>query len=199
MGLIRRARNRLRDRLGHGNAGKWTDYYRDLSAPRPYDDETTYQLAADFLSDVELVEDWGCGSGGFRPFCRVAYRGVDGSPSKFADVVADLETYRSDVPAVMMRGVLEHNYRWRPILGNAIASFREKMCLVLFTPFAGTTREIGYDHDFGVPDIAFARDDIVAMLAPLEWSSEENIATGTQYGVEQVFYLRKADGGLSAA
>ncbi len=103
--------------LSKSNLGKWNDYYRDLSvdpkaAPR-YGDEVTYLMAAAFLADIDTVEDWGCGRGGFRRFCvSPNYIGIDSSETPFADKIVDLCTYRSTAPAILIRHVLEHNYNW---------------------------------------------------------------------------------------
>jgi len=54
------------------NLGKWNDWYRGLSIDHKaplYGDEVTYLIAAAFLADLAIVEDWGCGRGGFRRFC----------------------------------------------------------------------------------------------------------------------------------
>jgi hypothetical protein len=45
----------------------------------------------------------------------------DSSP-RCAEVV-DLAHYRSNVPGIFMRHILEHNYEWARILDNALASF----------------------------------------------------------------------------
>jgi hypothetical protein len=189
--LYRRLRNELRDRAGRGNAGKWTDEYRGIEAIELYGDETTYHLAAQFLNDVGTVEDWGCGAGGFRRFCQTHYVGVDGSVSPFVDRVVDLETYRSEADGILLRHVLEHNYRWARVLDNALASFRSKLCVVLFTPFAPVTREIAYNEWIGVPDLSLAKADLVRRFGQLPWTSDENIATDTQYGVEHIFYVTR--------
>ena len=56
-----------------------------------------------------------------------------------------------------MRHILEHNYEWARILDNALASFTERMALILFTPEQEVTEEIAFRSDVGVPDIAFRR------------------------------------------
>ena len=137
MWLSRRLTNRLKDFRGEPNTGKWDRLHMPISEPNLYgEDDTTYLMGAEFLQDVGMVEDWGCGIGGFRKFCKTPYIGVDGSRGAFIDRIADLETYGSHADGIFMRQVLEHNYRWQPILDSALASFTLKMCLVIFTPFA---------------------------------------------------------------
>ena len=86
------------------------------------------------------IEDWGCGLGGFRAFVPAGkYRGIDGSHSPFADEVVDLTTYTSEAEGVFIRHVLGHDHAWEAILRNAVASFRRKLVLVLFTPFRGSS------------------------------------------------------------
>lgn len=176
---------------GYSNLGKWDLYYHDLKHERLYGDEITYQLAADFLADVGEVEDWGCGSGGFRKFCTARYTGVDGSVTPYADKIVDLCSYRSTVDGILMRHVLEHNYNWEKILRNALASFRNKLCIIIFTPFSSRTYTIRYCNDFRVPDISFKKDDLVCHFVGLHWTLEENIKTNSEYGVEHVFRIER--------
>jgi len=80
--------------------------------------------------------------------------------------VVDLVAYRSHVPGVFMRHVLEHNDEWARILDNAVASFTERMALILFTPERAATEEIAFRPDIGVPDIAFRLADITDRFPP---------------------------------
>ena len=59
-----------------------------------------------------------------------------------------------------MRHVIEHNEAWGRILDNAVASFTERMVLILFTPERATTEAIAFHPDLGVPDIAFRLADL---------------------------------------
>jgi hypothetical protein len=179
------------------NVGKWDRWFAAVTVEEPFADTETYRLGADFLAGCPTVEDWGCGKGWFRRvldatcFERLLtseYRGVDGSASPFADIVVDLTRYMSEVDGIFMRHVLEHNYEWRTILANAVASFRRRMVLVLFTPLAEETHEITFAADPGVPDIAFAEKDLVALFGDARWSRTD-LATASQYGTETVFFL----------
>ena len=187
----RKLGNRLGDLLRFGNAGKWNRFYQGATTVDLYGDEVTYKRAAAFLADVSEVEDWGCGLGGFRRFCHTRYVGIDGSESPFADKIVDLAAYRSEADGILIRHVLEHDYRWRKILDNAVASFRSRMCLILFTPLAAKTTEIAYDHDFAVPDISFREQDLTERFGSARWTIERDIPTDTQYGIEHLFYLTK--------
>ena len=175
--------------------GKWDNYYKDLSlgeGPKLYADQTTYLMAAAFFVGEGTVEDWGCGRGGFRLFClNETYTGLDGSKTLFADKIVDLCSYRSNPDCILIRHILEHNYNWRDILDNAVASFRRKLCLVLFTPFAEQTKEIAHYRNSGidVPDISFSRSDIEQRFAGLKWRLASNIATSSQYGIEHVYFV----------
>ena len=178
------------------NLGKWDRWYRFLRLmpnAASYGDPTTYYIAAAFFSGCAVVEDWGCGMGGFRPFCPGRYVGVDGSCTPFADTVADLTAYSSDADAILLRHVLEHNYNWPKILDAAVASFREKLCIVLFTPFADTTRELAHNRDRGVdvPDLSLAAAEIEGHLSGLQWTLLRDIPTRSQYGVEHVYCVRR--------
>lgn len=174
------------------NLGKWDGRYAHLTTPEQYGDSLTYKLGAAHLANQALIEDWGCGKGGMRlhvPPDR--YRGIDGSLSPFADEIVDLAEYRSRVPGLFMRHVIEHDFRWAAILDNAVASFTERMVLVLFTPFRRVTQQLDFNSRFGVPNIAFNLQDITDRFGGLSWELETH-ATGTEYGVESVFYLERS-------
>lgn len=175
--------------------GKWDGWYKNIKSQGSfrYGNTVTYQLAADFLADVAEVEDWGCGTGGFKRLYNGKYIGVDGSANPFVDKVADLCTYRSSVDGIVMRHVLEHNYDWADVLAGAVSSFRKKFCLVLFTPFMDTTGEIAHNkkHGVDVPDIAFNKKDIERFFEGLKWRLQDNIKTRTGYGVEHVYFVEK--------
>jgi hypothetical protein len=178
------------------NVGKWDRWYRNLSNDRSatllYGDPTTYLMAAAFLADIDEVEDWGCGTGGFRHYCvSQRYSGVDGSNTPFADRIVDLCTYRSRASGIVLRHVLEHNYEWGRILRAAVESFQIKFCLILFTPFAPETTEIAHNAQFGVdvPDLSFRREDIEAYFEGLRWKLLADINTRSQYGLEHVYFV----------
>lgn len=157
--------------------------------PVPYALTATYQIGAEWLESCSLVEDWGCGRGWLRTHIEPGrYRGVDGHPSPMADVVADLTGYRSTVPGIFMRHVLEHNYQWERILDNAVASFTERMALIVFTPFAGETHEIALNEELGVPDISFQLEDLTDRFGTSTFEAKW-LLTDAQYGVETVFLL----------
>jgi hypothetical protein len=167
--------------------GEWNNWYRDAEPSRFQDsDTTTYELAAKFLQDMKEVEDWGCGFGGFKQFYTGKYIGVDGSKTPYVDVVADLRYYISYVDGIMMRHVLEHNYEWDKVLSNALASFRKKMCLILFTPYATETHEIKHNKDAGVdvPDLSFKQEDIETYLIGYRWAL-------TSHKNEHIYFITK--------
>ncbi len=175
--------------------GKWDNWYKgvDSIGSFRYGNTVTYQLAADFLADMDVVEDWGCGTGGFKKLYKGKYIGLDGSANPFVDKVVDLRKYRSNVDGIMMRHVLEHNYDWEHVLYGAISSFKKKFCLILFTPFEETTKEIAHNkqHGVDVPDIAFSREDIERFFKTFKWRLQDNIKTRTGYRVEHVYYVEK--------
>jgi hypothetical protein len=181
--------------------GLWDSIYKEGTYGRQvYADDTTVKKGVHFLThpEIRLVEDWGCGYGGVKNYLPVgvSYRGVDGSHSRFADIIADLESYRSSVDAIFLRHVLEHNPRWKKVLENALASFRKRMVLILFTPWQTQTRVIREYPNWegtGVSmwDIGFKREDILAHFGDLRWGSEQELETNTGYGVEHIFYLER--------
>jgi hypothetical protein len=161
-----------------------------VAEPEPYADTATYQLGADWLAPCELVADWGCGKGWFRQFVKGDYLGIDGSQSPFADVIADLADYRSETPGVFLRHVLEHDLRWPLILANAVASFTQRLVLVLFTPLADETHDMEWEPDPGVPNLSFALADLLPHFAGCQWRYEI-LATPSKYGLETIFYLER--------
>lgn len=155
--------------------GPWD--YAGAGAPFPYDDTVSYRIAGEWVSGRGLVEDWGCGTGWMKRFVDGPYRGVDGAWSRFADEVADLRTYRSNVPCTVMRHVLEHNAEWRRIAENFTASWHDRAALVLFIPPQPEDLDVG-GPDWPVPDIAVSGPDLMEILG----------RHGTRFTFEQVFY-----------
>jgi hypothetical protein len=188
--------------LDHSSrAGLWDKWHARDDAPAMMDDCATGRIAGSFLNQpgILAIEDWGCGKGGFRQYIgdHQAYIGVDGSRTDSASVSADLEHYTSQADAIHLRHVLEHNLGWQRILANAVASFQQRMVLTLFTPFQDQTRILRSYPDFlgtgcTVPDIGFARADILALLEPHLVFALADIPTGGDYKVEQMFLLERA-------
>lgn len=180
--------------------GLWDRYYANARDRGVYGDIETARYAADFFNHpyIEIVEDWGCGLGGFKLLLasRQQYIGVDGSKSPYADTVADLELYQSTADAIHVRHVLEHNPAWRKILKNALNSFRYRMVLTLFTPWSSATRVIArYPNFLGtnrtMVDIAFNRAELLEHLVGYRWTMRENLRTRTQYGIEHVIFIQR--------
>lgn len=155
-----------------------------------YDEETSYRKGIAFLDGEGAIEDWGCGTAFAKRFvARSAYTGIDGSGSRFSDRVADLQDYRSATPCLFMRHVLEHNWGWRAILRNALASFRRRMVLVIFTPFADSETKLNEEN--GIVDLAFSKEELLSFFTGLI-VREETFASQTQYGQETIFYLERS-------
>lgn len=171
------------------NLGKWDNWFRNARSPRAFGRGATYKKAASFLGDLPLIEDWGCGLAWFRQFVRPEqYRGVDGSCSPFADLIVDLCEYTSNVDGILIRHVLEHNDDWETVLLNALKSFRQKMCLIVFTPFAATTTRTAVQElspGKRVPSYSFSKQDLTRHFDGISSWREERV------GSETVFYLEK--------
>jgi hypothetical protein len=179
--------------------GKWDHIYAGASRehPRSYGEKVTYAKGFVYLWTCGLIEDWGCGEGFLRLLCRKdQYRGLDGSITPGADEIVDLETYRSCVPGIFMRHVLEHNLEWKKILLNALNSFQYKMALVLFTPFADKT----YNNPETIPGyeqyvrMFFKYSDICEVIDSvpgITYTTELDLPTATQFRQEHIFYLSK--------
>ena len=179
---------------------KWNNWYKDLDSntvPNSfrYGDTVTYEKGYSFLKSCNQIEDWGCGTGGFKRFCSgIKYVGIDGSITPFADIKADLVTYKSKVNGIFMRHILEHNYEWKTILENAIESFTEKMCLVLFTPFSEVEKEIAHNlkHGIDVPDLSLSKSELLGIFSKHNIDCDiESLSSDTGYGVEHILYLSK--------
>lgn len=184
----------------HSRIGLWDRFYKSKKARKVYDDPATAKLAGGFLNqdNISTIQDWGCGYGGFKDYIgeQQQYVGVDGSKTRYADVIADLETYTSDVDAIHVRHILEHNPGWLNILKNSLQSFNKRMVLTLFTPWQDETKVIQRYPNFNntgveMVDIGFARKDIISHFEGIKWSAIENIKTETLYHVEHTFLLEK--------
>jgi hypothetical protein len=176
------------------NLGRWKAYYHglDADAPQAYGDTRTYHLASEWLAGCSVVEDWGCGKGYFGSIHPGEVVGVDGTRTPFSHVVKDLAKYRSDVPGIHLRHVLEHDPRWLDILHNALTSAAERMVLTLFTPLADETQQIAWNDLLGVPDLAFAAADLEAPMVEHGWEfTRDTMKTDTQYEVETMWRLSR--------
>jgi len=173
------------------NLGKWDRWYSllDPAVPEPYGDSPTYALVAAFAEPLP-VADWGCGKGWLRRFVT-DYHGVDGSATPFADEVADLAAYRTPSPVVVIRHVLEHDYRWRDILRNAAAAAGQRLAIVLFTPTGDHTHEIAWNDGPGVPDLSFALTDILGELGAFDVHVTTLHSPTTQYKLETVLLCER--------
>jgi hypothetical protein len=181
---------------------KWNEWYKDLSMTDigsfKYGETITYELGYNYLKDCKKIEDWGCGTGGFKRFIKpednIEYVGIDGSITPFLDIKADLSSYSSNVEGIFMRHILEHNYDWDKILHNACQSFTKKMCLILFTPYSDETKEIAHNliHGVDVPDISFCKNDLISIFEKNNINyTTETYHTSTGYHIEHIFYLNK--------
>lgn len=169
---------------------RWQNWYRGVDTPQAYGEDTSYRVAIKFFDDI-FVEDWGSGKGYFKYlYGPENCIGVDGTETPFTDVVVDLREYRSSVPGIHMRHVIEHNLDWDEILRNAAASFEEKMVLTIFTPMARKTQQIAWNEIVDVPDMSFAHRDIVKFFpdCDIKW---KDYKTNTQYGKERVYLMEK--------
>lgn len=167
--------------------GAWDRIYSlpGTEIPTPYGRTETYEIGAEWLADCSMVEDWGCGKGWLKTLVPPErYRGIDGSCSPHAVKIADLAGYRSSVPGVFLRHVLEHDLRWRQILANAVGSFTERLVVIVFTPLVDHTHDLGWRSDPQVPTLAFALADLTSAFDGLEWAMHE-------VGTETVFLVAR--------
>jgi len=166
--------------------------YDHLKTPRAYGPKVTYHNALRWLQVCPAIEDWGCGPGYFGTILpgTVRYFGLDGAVSQWGSKVPiDLATYKSNIPGIMMRHVLEHNMSWRTILANALESFTQRMCLILFVPPIDGIEAVNYSKD-DTPILALPSLAIDSMVAPYLVTSHR-IKTKSPYGYETIYYLEK--------
>lgn len=182
------------------NIGRWDRYYTNWAKERthPFGCDTTYRKGYEFLKGCSKIEDWGCGYGFFRTFCAPEqYRGLDCSCTPHADEQVDFVTYRSSVPGIFMRHVLEHNPDWKTVFANALNSFQHRMVLVLFTPLVEETVQLLWDKDCGNPTYSFDFREIEAVIKPFYETSkllvntEFHVPTRTMFKEEHLIYLEK--------
>jgi hypothetical protein len=184
-----------------GNLGKWDTWYAGLEAdsPQTYGGTESYRIASDWLVDCSTVGDWGCGKGGFKQYVEAPrqYIGFDGSHTPFADRIVDLADFRFETEGVLVRHVIEHDYRWEAILANAAASFTRRMVLVLFTPMLTSTEPMATEIAFqelgaqgGVPDLSFSEAAIRSAIPDVP-VSVQTIDSLTQYGTETIFLYER--------
>lgn len=163
--------------------------YDALPAPAPFGSDSSYQSAAEFLDSLDLVEDWGSGSGYSRRFfSRARLVLVDSCRSKWADVVEDIASRQSYPDGILLRHVLEYQYNWEAILKNAVASFTRRMVIVISTPFGVETTQQTYDKTHNVPVLSFAYCDVVRHFLGI-WRAE--LVYQTERGQERAFFLNR--------
>ena len=177
----------------------------------PYDDTITYRFIGEWLDERgKIVEDWGCGGAWLsNEIVLGTYRGIDGAAAPWVFQQVDLRNYRSQVPRASMRHVLEHNYDWREVLTNFLASWSERASIVTFVPFRGEfckhkvcpgdeveDLSVEVDHgkgEWAVPDLHLPRDEFLGRIedsgAHVSWSGRYE--TDSQYGTEEVFHLSR--------
>lgn len=178
------------------NLNKWDDFYKDLDAPDHYGDTPTYEMGIDFLSSCSDVEDWGCGKGWFKHLVkgRFPVTALDGSETPFADKVVDLEEYRSKASGIFMRHVIEHNYKWDVVLENALASFRSKMFLAIFTPMnnGDEAEELAFVPVYNVPDMSLPTKVVEFMIRKHGASfTKDVLKSESAYGLETIYMMKK--------
>jgi hypothetical protein len=182
------------------NKGRWRQWYQLLNEgddPQPYGDDASYRILANWGADCHLVEDWGCGKGYMRNFIDDdRYLGIDGTPSPFADIVADLAAPRGVPPrglpeGVVMRHVIEHDRNWNEILRNLASGFSRRCAIAVFTPMTGEpTTEIAFNSEIGIPDISFNPPDITCHFRGCSIQCR-HIESNTQYGEETIFLIER--------
>lgn len=176
----------------------WESLYQGSSVPTSYPGSAeSYEKAGAFLGGQGLVEEWGCATTFGKRYIHAPYRGVDGGPSEFVDVVADLSTYRSDVPRALIRHVLEHNWNWRAILDNFLLSFKERGVVVLFIPLGKHDINRSFEHRIGQPPtppgLQLDEESFWSMLSHPDLVVKDEVLQNDTppFGYERIIYLAK--------
>ena len=98
-------------------------------------------------------------------------------------------SYRRIVPGILLRHVLEHNYKWPVILQNALEDFTVRMVIVLHIPLSRLADQYLNPAVFPgrveVPNIQLCKRDFMVPVAPY-LERMETLNTG-----ELMFYLQK--------
>lgn len=185
------------------NIWVWNKLYAKDANRQMFGDDTTAKIAAKWFAGLTTIEDWGCGHGGFKLYLppSTQYIGIDGSNSRHADIISDLEYFHSSNPdGILLRHVLEHNRNWELILKNALKSFEKKLCIILFTPFTNNETKViaeyknFFDGGMDIYDIAFKKLDILYPISAVPSSIFHvipNIKTNTQYGEETMILVER--------
>ena len=151
-----------------------------------YGQEDSYVKGMKWLEPCSMVEDWGCGKMAYAKKYRDGpYIGIDGT-GPTADMIADLSTYRSQVPGLFMRGILEHNHDWRVILQNALDSFTQRMFLMLYRPLQDEEKVIIQEQPV---ELDLPRDELMGMVNEFHIASDR--IDGATHGYETCLYLEK--------
>lgn len=177
----------------------WPTLYNAATKPQSYPgNPDSYMLAGEFLSGDGLIEEWGCATTWGKQFLKSPYRGVDGGISKFVDQVADLRMYRSTVPKILIRHVLEHNWEWRQILANVMASFYDRAAIILFIPLGTHDINRSFEHREGEaespPGLQMDEMSFENMLYIPGIRVETKVLSNNTppFGYEKLYFLTKA-------
>ena len=171
---------------------RWKASHGNKPDIKMYGSSMTYEMAAAFLNDCEVVEDWGCGRGAFTLFRKKPIIGVDGTQTPYVHKVADLQHYTSDVEGILLRHVLEHNDNWKDVLTNAINSAKKKLCIVLFIPLSENgTEEISRAEDTNIPGLSIDKTEFLECFSHLKYVHAGRLYTDANYRNEHVFYITK--------
>ena len=178
--------------------GHWDSYYKDWPKGQIglYGQGTLCLLGYEWMKDCSLIEDWGCGRGYFQWLCKPGQCvNLDCSCTPWADKQVDLVEYTSSVPGIMMRSVLEHNDEWETILRNALASFTERMALVIATPFGD--RQIDVLVHPEAPFYSFSMSQITSVIdsCQAKWHFHDVPITDGMFPYEHIFYIWKEPAG----
>ena len=197
--------------------GVWNTFWRGRG---PQEECPMMRKTIGFINgrpEIHEIEDWGCGVTALRKYIdpRIRYIGLDGSDTGYQTRLVDLTTYKSNVDAIFMRHVLEHNWAWQQMLQSVLLSFQKRAIVIVFTPWSDDAamhkvlnqHEMHSENKEGqrvvIPDLALPKAVFMRIISDcqeqmlrteqtvLKYKMEEGLPTNTVYGQDHIFFFEK--------
>lgn len=179
------------------NVGRWSGWA--TWAPTRLGGVESYQKMVEWLDGHGDIADWGGGTGFAQQFVtKSAYRVIDGSLSQSNHVLIDLTSCNIPSDCIMMRHVLEHDYKWHLILLNFMRSFRKRAVLAIGTPLESGPTVLDHTEQvfFGsvglpVPVLRLSEPELLKYITLYQVKREHLGRTAVDVPDETIFYLEK--------
>jgi len=175
--------------------GKWQELHGAATEPRNFGEDLTYAIAMGYLRGCAEVHDWGCGTAYAQRYItpRQHYLGIDGTPTPWTAVVADLTEWCTPADGILVRHILEHNTDWRGVLLNAVRSTRLRLAVVLFIPL----RTDGHERDRtplgSFRNLELPESEVLEIIKrELQVEARFTLATESEFGSETVLLATRS-------